>query len=84
MRGLLTGMLALIALQAVVTKGSGRVAEAFTGLAAIVNHVVSPNVPAIPDLRTRSTTAGGDWPAASPPAAHLTSTRPAAPVALNA
>lgn len=52
-RGVFTGALALIALQAVVS--SNQSAERFGGLLTdigdIVRAVVSPAVPAIPDLR---------------------------------
>ena len=55
-RGMAAGFLGLIALQAVGTRGgSGRVAEAFSDVAGLIERVMSPEVPAIPDRR-----AGGD------------------------
>ena len=91
MRGFITGILLLVGLQAVVTRGSGRVGAAFTGVAAVIDHVVNPAVPAIPDLR------GGDWdsrstlvPSSAPmpaqpalPSGGLATTRPT-PAPINA
>lgn len=45
--------LALVALQAVATRGSaGRISELAGDIDAIVERVLDPTVPAIPDLRT--------------------------------
>lgn len=50
-RGVVTAWLALIALQAVSTKGSsGRIASLMTDVNRLVARVLDPNVPAIPDL----------------------------------
>lgn len=82
MRGFIVGVLLLTGLQAVVSKsGSGRVGEAFTGLAAVIRHVTSPEVPAIPDLRQ----AGGDWGGPTvAPSSTTTTPAPAAPAVLPA
>lgn len=54
-RGAVTAWLALIALQAVSTKGgSGRVASLFQDINRLVGRALDPTVPAIPDLRTGS------------------------------
>lgn len=46
----LTAALALIALQAVVSRGgSGRVAQAFSAAQAVIDRALDPTVPAIPD-----------------------------------
>lgn len=46
------GFLGLIALHAVGTQGgSGRVAEAFADLSRLIDRVIDPAVPAIPDRR---------------------------------
>lgn len=51
-RGAFSAWLGLIALQAVSTKGgSGRISEAFGDVASIVERVLDPDVPAIPDRR---------------------------------
>jgi hypothetical protein len=48
-----TTWLALIALQAVATRGgSGRIAQAFTDVDQLLTRALDPNVPAIPDRRT--------------------------------
>jgi hypothetical protein len=52
LRGVFGAWLGLIALQAVSTSGgSGRVAEAFRDLDGILQRVLDPKVPAIPDRR---------------------------------
>lgn len=51
-RGIASGFLGLVALQALSTRGgSGRVAEAFGDIAGLVARVMDPDVPAIPDRR---------------------------------
>lgn len=48
--------LGLIALQAVVSRGgSGRVAQAFADLDTLLERVLDPTVPAIPDRRAGAT-----------------------------
>jgi len=52
-----TTWLALIALQAVVSKaGSGRIGSLFADANNVLNRALDPNVPAIPDHRTTTTT----------------------------
>jgi hypothetical protein len=73
----LTAGLALIALQAVVSRGgAGRVAQAFATVQAFVDRALDPTVPAIPDRRT--TTTGALVPQSSPV------TGPPLPVAVSA
>lgn len=51
-RGAVAAWLGLITLQAVASKGgSGRVASAFADLSGLVDRVIDPAVPAIPDRR---------------------------------
>ena len=52
--GVVGGVLALSALQAITSssQASGRLGSLATGTAAIFEHLASPNVPLIPDLRT--------------------------------
>lgn len=54
-RGMFAGMLALVALEAVVsrTEAAGRVGSALAGLAGMVEHLLSPDEPLVPDLRER-------------------------------
>ena len=53
MRGIFTAWLALIALQAVSTKGgSGRITELFNDVDALLQRAIDPKVPAIHDRRT--------------------------------
>lgn len=50
-----TTWLGLVALQAVVSRGgSGRISQAFGDLDALLERVLDPTVPAIPDRRTGS------------------------------
>jgi hypothetical protein len=51
LRGAVSAWLALIALQAIATNGSGRVASFFTDLDGLVQRAFDPGVPAIPDRR---------------------------------
>ena len=52
-----TTWLALIALQAVVSRGgSGRISSLFADADALLNRALDPTVPAIPDHRTTTTT----------------------------
>jgi hypothetical protein len=51
LRGAVTAWLGLIALETVVTSGSGRVSSALSGVATLVNRALSSQVPAIPDRR---------------------------------
>lgn len=56
-RGAATAWLALIALQAVSTRGgSGRIAALLTDVNGLIERALDPNVPAIPDRRTGGTT----------------------------
>jgi len=58
-RGAASAWLGLIALQAVSTRGgSGRVAEFFNDANRLVQRVLDPNVPAIPDRRGGATAGG--------------------------
>lgn len=51
-RGVFAGFLGLIALQALGSNGgSGRVASAFADLSGLIERVLDPDVPAIPDRR---------------------------------
>lgn len=52
-RGIFSGALVLIALEAVVRtdRSADRFGSMFTAVAAVVDRVMSPEVPAIPDLR---------------------------------
>jgi hypothetical protein len=52
-KGAASAALTLIALQAITTTGSGRVAGFFTDLEHLVQRAIDPNVPAIPDRRTK-------------------------------
>lgn len=52
LRGAVTAWLALIALQTISTRGSGKVAGAFTAIDGLVKRALDPSVPAIPDRRT--------------------------------
>jgi hypothetical protein len=58
-RGMFTGMLALVALEAVVsrTEAAGRIGGALTGLAGMVSHLLSPAEPLVPDLRAKKAAA---------------------------
>lgn len=58
--GFVGGVIGLSLFEAVLSSGqaSGRVGGVFTGASALLRHIVSPDVPAIPDLRpTAATTA---------------------------
>ncbi|MEV4557789.1 hypothetical protein AB0K51_12405 [Kitasatospora sp. NPDC049285] len=65
-RALFTGMLGLALLEAAVSSNAAaeRAGGLLTSLAAVINHVLDPTVPAIPDLRKH----GGAAPPASAPA----------------
>jgi hypothetical protein len=56
----LTGVLGLALLEAALSSdaASGRVGQLLEGVAGLVSHVLSPTVPAIPDLRK---SAAGAW-----------------------
>lgn len=56
MRGVLTAVLALIALEAVVKSNASatRFGQLFTSTAGILQHILDPTVPAIPDLTASS------------------------------
>ena len=56
MRGILTGILVLVALAAVVKSNAAasRFAGLFTGAAGIAQRVLDPAVPAIPNLTATS------------------------------
>lgn len=57
MGSLFTTWLALIALQALATKGaSGRVGEFFADIDRLLERALDPTVPAVPDLRTTTKT----------------------------
>jgi hypothetical protein len=52
-----TTWLGLIALQTLTTKGaSGRVASAFTDLNSVLDRILDPTIPAIPDRRPGAAT----------------------------
>jgi hypothetical protein len=51
LRGVLTAWLGLIALYTVGNAGSGRVAEAFDDVAGLIERVLDPTVPGVPDRR---------------------------------
>lgn len=53
----LSGVLGLALLEAATSSGkaAGRVGDLFTGIASVISHVLSPAVPAIPDLRHKGT-----------------------------
>jgi hypothetical protein len=57
---ILSGVLGLALLEASLSSdgASTRVGQLLDGIASIVSHVLSPTVPAIPDLRTKSSTTG--------------------------
>lgn len=57
---ILTGVLALAFLEAALSSdaASGRVGQLFEGVAGLIAHVLSPTVPAIPDLRKPAGSAG--------------------------
>lgn len=71
--GFATGVLGLSLLEAVLSSSdaTGRVGGVFTGAAAVLRHLSSPDVPMIPDLRA---TAGATSSSSSrtPPAAAAT------------
>ena len=72
LRGALAAWLGLIALHAVGTAGgSGRIAEAFGDVNRLVERVLDPSVPAIPDRRAAAAPA----PAPNPAAEALANTR---------
>jgi hypothetical protein len=51
-RGVFAGFLGLVALHAVGSRGgSGRVGDAFADVAGVIERVMNPTVPAIPDRR---------------------------------
>ncbi len=51
-RGVFAGFLGLVALHALGSRGgSGRVSEFFGDVAGVIERVLDPNVPAIPDRR---------------------------------
>lgn len=54
-RTALSGMLGLALLDAVVSsnQAAGRVGGLLSGVGKVVEHILSPTVPAIPDLRTK-------------------------------
>lgn len=57
-RGVFSGALALIALQAVVsnTSSASRVGELLSSVGDLVRAALSPNIPAIPNMSTTSST----------------------------
>jgi hypothetical protein len=66
LRGAATAWLGLIALHAVATGGSGKVAGAFADVNRLLSRVLDPNVPAIPDRRAGGS-AGSSGSASSAP-----------------
>jgi hypothetical protein len=57
-RGVFAGFLGLVALHAVGSRGgSGRIAEAFGDVAGVIERVLNPTVPAIPDKRSGAASA---------------------------
>lgn len=72
-----TTWLGLVALQAVVSRGgSGRISQAFTDLDKLLERVLDPTVPAIPDRRAGSSpaTSSATSGAATRPATSTTDT----------
>lgn len=59
---ILAGVLGLALLEAATSsnKAAGRVGDLLDGIAGVISHVLSPTVPAIPDLRKSSAGAWGD------------------------
>jgi hypothetical protein len=51
LRGVLTAWLGLVALYTVGNAGSGRVAEAFNDITGLIERVLDPTVPGVPDRR---------------------------------
>lgn len=62
---ILSGVLGLALLEAALssTDASGRIGQLLNGVAGLVSHVLSPAVPAIPDLRKHG---GAAAPSAAP------------------
>lgn len=56
LRGIFGGVLILAALEAVLSRdaAAGRVGGLLEGVGSVVQHVLSPAVPAIPDLRGKA------------------------------
>lgn len=84
MRGLFAGFLMLTALDAVLssTASASRVGGMFTGAIAVLDHILSPTVAAIPDLRHQAATAApasSTTPASSPTMPKDWTTKPAPP-----
>jgi hypothetical protein len=68
LRGAVASWLGLIALHALSTSGgAGRVKELSQDLTSILDRVLDPNVPAIPDRRAPGTGPAGDAPATGAP-----------------
>lgn len=72
----LSGVLALSLLEAATSskKAAGRVGDLLDGIASVISHVLSPSVPAIPDLRTKG---GAATSTAAPAAGSTSKTMPA-------
>jgi len=60
-RGIFVGMLTLVAIEAVVSRGeaAGRVGAALAGVGGLVEALLSPAVPLVPDLREQPKPAAG-------------------------
>ena len=55
LRGAFTAWLSLIALHTIATSGGGRISEAFSDVTSILERVLDPTVPAIPDRSSSAT-----------------------------
>lgn len=60
LRGVLSGALALVLLQVLVTSGGGRVAGLFRVPAQIAERFLNPSLPAIPERRAEAQRGGDD------------------------
>lgn len=67
-RGVFTGALMLIGLEVVISSGQAadRFGGIFTAIATVVEHLLDPTVPAIPDLRTAGSSSSGSSPSQGP------------------
>jgi hypothetical protein len=80
LRGAVTAWLSLIVLQTVVTTGSGRVADALSGITDLINRALDPGVPAIPDRRDGAPSAYSGATLNPTPVYHRPPDMPKAPV----
>jgi hypothetical protein len=75
----LSGVLGLALLEAVTSSSAaaGRVGQLFDGVASVISHVLSPAVPAIPDLRQKGGAASSSAPLDPTPSKPSSPTFPA-------